>query len=56
MLYEALSCFKTLKGHLNVPPKFEVPAETNWPDDLWSMQLGKMVRGRVGGGGDMIAT
>lgn len=44
LIVEALSAFKRIKGHLNVPPRFEVPMEAPWPEDLGGMELGKKVR------------
>ncbi|KDO24950.1 hypothetical protein SPRG_09595 [Saprolegnia parasitica CBS 223.65] len=41
---EALSIFRHLHGHVNVPQKFEVPAkDLAWPKRLWHMKLGVVV-------------
>ncbi|CAM9836089.1 unnamed protein product, partial [Sphacelaria rigidula] len=40
---EALSYFKRIEGHVDVPPRFEVPSEAPWPEDLRGFQLGKKV-------------
>ncbi|EQC28238.1 hypothetical protein SDRG_14061 [Saprolegnia diclina VS20] len=41
---EALSIFRHLHGHVNVPQKFEVPAkDIAWPKRLWHMKLGVVV-------------
>lgn len=43
IIMEALSYFKRIEGHVDVPPRFEVPSEAPWPEDLRGFQLGKKV-------------
>ncbi|KAG9405934.1 hypothetical protein AC1031_003850 [Aphanomyces cochlioides] len=38
---EALSVFKCLNGHVNVPREFKVPSDNDkWPGDTWGLCLG----------------
>ncbi|CAN0537630.1 unnamed protein product, partial [Ectocarpus sp. 8 AP-2014] len=45
-IVEALSCYKRVHGHLRMIPAFRVPPNAPWPESLWGMELGRMVRGR----------
>lgn len=49
VIMEALSCFKRIAGHVNIPPRFEVPDDVSWPEDLRGMQLGRKVIGQLTG-------
>lgn len=44
-IMEALSCHKRVHGHVKIWPTFKVPSSTPWPENLWSMELGKLVSG-----------
>lgn len=43
-IYEALSCYKRIHGHVKVSASARVPNNAPWPENLWGMELGKMVR------------
>lgn len=45
-IVEALSCYKRVHGHLRMIPAFRVPPNAPWPESLWEMELGRMVRDR----------
>jgi len=42
-LYEALLVYRSINGHLDVPYKFEVPGDENWPPSSVGMKLGQVV-------------
>lgn len=46
-IVEALSCYKSVHGHLRMIPAFRVPPNVPWPEALWGMDLGRMVSGRI---------
>lgn len=50
-IVEALSCYKRVHGHLRMIPAFKVPPNAPWPEHLYGMDLGRMVRQSVDGGG-----
>lgn len=65
-IVEALSCYKRIHGHLKMLPTFRVAATAPWPENLWGLELGKLVRrrgrgkmmekgGKVEGGGGRVA-
>ena len=42
---EALLQYKALhKGNINMTNKFEVPSSEEWPEHMWEMKLGKIVK------------
>jgi len=44
-IYSALTIYKQLHGHSDVPAKFEVPDDTaDWPSDLHGLKLGYRVK------------
>ena len=49
-IVEALSCYKRVHGHVKILPTFKVPASVPWPENVWGMELGKLVS--RGGGGE----
>jgi hypothetical protein len=40
----ALEQYHNLHGNLDVPQRYKVPAEDPWPEVMWGMQLGSMVK------------
>lgn len=43
-IYSALVVFKRLNGHVDIPAKFEVPEESDWPIELHGLKLGFRVK------------
>lgn len=43
-IVEALSCYKRIHGHLKMLPTFRVSSTAPWPENLWGLELGKLVR------------
>ncbi|CAM9491472.1 unnamed protein product, partial [Laminaria digitata] len=43
-IVEALSCYKRIHGHLKMLPTFRVASTAPWPENLWGLELGKLVR------------
>lgn len=43
-IVEALSCYKRVHGHVRMVPAFKVPPNAPWPEHLYGMDLGRMVR------------
>eukprot|EP00607_Mallomonas_marina_P010337 CAMPEP_0182422228 /NCGR_PEP_ID=MMETSP1167-20130531/7847_1 /TAXON_ID=2988 /ORGANISM="Mallomonas Sp, Strain CCMP3275" /LENGTH=245 /DNA_ID=CAMNT_0024600081 /DNA_START=405 /DNA_END=1142 /DNA_ORIENTATION=+ len=39
-IYYALTVYKKLYGHLNVPKSWAVPVDASWPKCLWGLKLG----------------
>lgn len=43
-IHSALVVYKQLYGHSNVPAKFEVPEESDWPKELHGLKLGYRIK------------
>ena len=43
-IYSALTIYKKIYGHSDVPAKFEVPEESDWPTELHGLKLGYRVK------------
>ncbi|ETV83871.1 hypothetical protein H257_04470 [Aphanomyces astaci] len=45
---DAMAHFKTLHGHLRIPSTFEVPERKSWPQEMWNLKLGHIVKNARG--------